>query len=165
MSPVEPAAARDPLPSDAIVLGLDIGGTQIRAAAITAGGERLERRATATPGESADAIVRACAEMLAGVRGALSAEASDRVVAIGISSMGPVNPWRGVVVDPPNVPALRDSPLADEMERLVGLPAYLERDTNVSALAEQCRERLPDALPRACTRCSWRRPRPAVRQG
>jgi glucokinase len=51
--------------------------------------------------------------------------------------MGPVDPWRGIVVDPPNVPAFRDSPLADEMERLVGLPAYLERDTNVAALAEQ----------------------------
>jgi glucokinase len=40
------------------------------------------------------------------------------------------------VVDPPNVVALRDAPLADELEARVGLPAYLERDTNVAALAE-----------------------------
>jgi glucokinase len=125
------------MPPDAVVLALDLGATQIRAAAILAGGERLERRAAATPVESGeDAIFRACAEMLCGVRDALPAKVRDRLVAIGISSMGPVDPWRGLVVDPPNVPVFRDSPLADEMERRVGLPAYLERDTNVAALAE-----------------------------
>lgn len=58
------------------------------------------------------------------------------VAAIGLSSMGPVDPWRGVVVDPPNVTDLRDAPLADELEERLGLPAYLDRDTNVAALAE-----------------------------
>ena len=125
------------MPPDAVVLALDLGGTQIRAAAILAGGERLERRAAVTPVESGEeAIFRACAETLCGVRDALPANVRDRLVAIGISSMGPVDPWRGLVVDPPNVPAFCDSPLADEMERRVGLPAYLERDTNVAALAE-----------------------------
>src|ERR1035437_6372285 len=125
------------MPPDAVVLALDLGGTQIRAAAILAGGERLERRAAATPVESGEeAIFRACAETLRRVRDALPANVRDRLVAIGISSMGPVDPWRGLVVDPPNVSAFCDSPLADEMERRVGLPAYLERDTNVAALAE-----------------------------
>jgi glucokinase len=125
------------MPPDAVVLALDLGGTQIRAAAILAGGERLERRAAATPVESGEeAIFRACAETLHRVRDALPANVRNRLVAIGISSMGPVDPWRGLVVDPPNVSAFCDSPLADEMERRVGLPAYLERDTNVAALAE-----------------------------
>ncbi len=125
------------MPPDAVVLALDLGGTQIRSAAVLAGGERLERRAAATPVESGEeAIFRACAETLCGVRDALPADVRDRLVAIGISSMGPVDPWRGLVVDPPNVPAFCYSPLADEMERRVGLPAYLERDTNVAALAE-----------------------------
>jgi glucokinase len=53
--------------------------------------------------------------------------------------MGPVNPWRGTVLDPPNVTSLRDAPLADEMEARLALPAYLERDTNVAALAEHWR--------------------------
>lgn len=125
------------MPPDAVVLALDLGATQIRAAAILAGGDRLERRAAATPVQSGEeGIFRACAEILFGVRDALPGNVRDRLVAIGISSMGPVDPWRGLVVDPPNLPVLRDSPLADEMERRVGLPAYLERDTNVAALAE-----------------------------
>ena len=76
------------MPPDAVVLALDLGGTQIRAAAILAGGERLERRAAATPVESGEeAIFRACAETLCGVRDALPADVRDRLVAIGISSM------------------------------------------------------------------------------
>lgn len=51
-------------------------------------------------------------------------------------------PWtRGAVGCwiPPNVAALHDAPLADEIENRLGLPAYLERDTNVAALAEHWR--------------------------
>ena len=119
------------------VLALDIGGTQIRAAAVLPDGSRLGRCATATPvADGADAIYGACAGLLTQVREGLDPELRSRLAAIGISSMGPVDPWRGLVVDPPNVPVLRDAPLADEVERRVGLPAYLERDTNVAALAE-----------------------------
>jgi glucokinase len=122
---------------DAAVLGLDLGGTQIRAAAILPSGERLGRRSAATPqGKGAEAIYAACAELLRCVAADLPAAIRARLLGIGISSMGPVNPWRGLVVDPPNVPDLRDAPLAAEMEARLGLPAYLERDTNVAALAE-----------------------------
>jgi glucokinase len=124
-------------PRDAVVLGLDLGGTQIRAAAILPTGERLGRRAVATLlREGAEAIYRACAELLRGVTADVPDVLRGRLLAIGISSMRPVDPWRGLVVDPPNVEALRDAPLAERLEDRVGLPVYLERDTNVAALAE-----------------------------
>jgi glucokinase len=123
-----------------VVLGLDIGGTQIRAGAILSDGSRLGRRALATPREAGRRgeceIYSACERLLREVLAQLPAPARGRVVAVGISSAGPVDPWRGIVVDPPNVPALHDSPLTDELEARLGLPAYLERDTNVAALAE-----------------------------
>ena len=123
--------------AEKVVLALDIGGTQIRAAAIVRDGARLGRRAAPTPvAEGAEAIYRTCAELLRGVADALPVALRERISAIGISSMGPVDPWRGVVVDPPNVRSLRDAPLADEMEARLGLPAFLDRDTNVAALAE-----------------------------
>jgi glucokinase len=55
---------------------------------------------------------------------------------IGISSPGPLDPWRGVVVAPPNLEGWRDVPLAERIEEAVGLPAFLERDTNVAVMAE-----------------------------
>ena len=58
-------------------------------------------------------------------------------LAIGISSPGPINPWTGVIVSPPNLgPAFHGVPIAAELEERLGLPAWLERDTNVAALAE-----------------------------
>jgi glucokinase len=126
------------LPSDAIVLGLDVGGTQIRCAAILPDGQRLGRLSAPTPaGVDPEAIYSTCATLLRALEDRLPAEVRGRVAAIGISSMGPVDPWRGTVVDPPNVPAFRDAPLADEMERRLGLPTWLDKDTNVAALAER----------------------------
>jgi len=124
-------------PEPDLVLGLDLGGSQIRAAAISSVGERLGRRSTATPsGGGPEPIYAACADLLRGVVDELPAASRASLVAIGISAMGPVDPWRGLVVDPPNVPDLREAPLAAEMEKRVGRPAYLDRDTNVAALAE-----------------------------
>jgi glucokinase len=136
-SPARRAVAHGPAPFGPVVLGLDLGATQVRAAAILPTGERLGRRAVTTPRESgAEAIYRACADLLNGIVADLPDSVRRRLMAIGISSMGPVDPRRGLVVDPPNVPALHDAPLAAEMSARVGLPAYLERDTNVAALAE-----------------------------
>lgn len=130
-------ASASRLTADAVVLALDLGATQTRAAAILPDGRPLGRRATATPqGTDPEAIFASCSALLVAVRDELPSELRERVAAIGISSMGPVDPWRGLVVDPPNVPSLRRAPLADEMERRVGLPAWLDKDTNVAALAE-----------------------------
>ena len=122
------------------VLALDIGGTQIRAAAVTADGSCLGRRAAPTPlDHGPDAIYDVCSGLLADVRNDLPPTMRALIRAIGISSMGPVDPWRGVVVDPPNVLAFRNAPLADAIEQRLGLPAFLERDTNVAALGEHWR--------------------------
>jgi glucokinase len=59
------------------------------------------------------------------------------VVAVGISSPGPVDPATGVVLEPPNFgPGFRDIAIAAEVSAAVGLPAFLDRDTNVAALGE-----------------------------
>jgi glucokinase len=129
--------AGGPEPAGPVVLGLDIGGTQIRAAAITPAGERHGRRAVATPlARGPEPIYAACAALLESVVAELPSGIRKRIVAIGISAMGPVDPWRAMVVDPPNVVDLHDAPLADELEARLGWPAYLDRDTNVAALAE-----------------------------
>jgi len=120
------------------VLALDLGGTQIRAAVVLPTGDRLGRVAVPTPvAEGPAAIVRACAEALVAVRDSVPRALRAELAAIGISSPGPVDPFRGVVVEPPNLgPDFRDIPLAAEMADALGLRAVLDRDTNVAALAE-----------------------------
>jgi glucokinase len=83
------------------------------------------------------AILDACEAALRDVRGQVSEEVQNTVVGIGISSPGPVDPWRGVVVETPNMgPEFKEVPMAAELGSRLGLPAFLERDTNVAALGE-----------------------------
>ncbi|HXG41060.1 MAG TPA: ROK family protein, partial [Candidatus Limnocylindrales bacterium] len=103
-------------------------------------GSRIARVSVETPTEDGpEAIVAACIAVARSVRERVPADlAPDGLEAIGISSPGPLDPWAGVVVEPPNLgPRFVDVPLAAELEAALGLPAYLERDTNVAALAEQ----------------------------
>jgi glucokinase len=121
------------------VLALDLGGTQVRAAVIQADGSRVARHATATPSvEGPDAVIRACIETLAAARTDAPGGLDADLAGIGVSSPGPINPWTGVIVSPPNLGAhFHDIPIAARLEAALGLPVYLERDTNVAALGEQ----------------------------
>jgi glucokinase len=76
--------------------------------------------------------------MLAASRDQAPEEIAAALGGIGISSPGPVDPVTGVIVEPPNLgPQFRDVPIAAEMREAFGLPAYLDRDTNVAALGER----------------------------
>jgi glucokinase len=83
------------------------------------------------------AILSACQAALRAALAEAPAESRDAIVGIGICTPGPVDPWRGVVVQPPNLgPDFFDVPIAAPLEAAFGLPAFLERDTNVAALGE-----------------------------
>lgn len=81
-----------------------------------------------------DACIDAALQARAGAPAAVAAE----IAGIGLSSPGPVDPRTGVVVEPPNLgPTFRDIPLAAALGDALGLPAFLDRDTNVAALGEK----------------------------
>lgn len=138
-SPSEADRGTRRFPLDGPVLALDLGGTQIRTAAVLPDGALLVRAARATPvTEGAAAIVDACVATLREAYEALDGTSRAGLVGVGISATGPVDPARGMIVDPPNIsPDFRDVPLAAAVEHGLGLPAVLERDTHVAALAEQ----------------------------
>lgn len=121
------------------VLALDLGGTQVRTAIVLANGRRIAHQASATPIQlGPTAIVQACVDLLAATLEQAPSDVRAALSGIGISAPGPVNPWTGVIVSPPNLgPAFRDIPIAARLEAALGLPAYLDRDTNVAALGEQ----------------------------
>ena len=78
---------------------------------------------------------RVC-ELVAEVRAAARAQGDPEPIGIGISAPGPLDPWRGVVVAPPNLAAWRNVPLAELVEERIGLPTFVERDTNVAVQCE-----------------------------
>jgi glucokinase len=82
-------------------------------------------------------VVAGCLEAARRARADAPEEVRGDIAGIGISSPGPVDPARGVVVEPPNLgPQFRDIPLAAALSDSEDLPAFLDRDTNVAALGE-----------------------------
>lgn len=128
--------------ADATVLALDLGGTQIRAAVVRADGSRIGRAASTTPvSEGPAAIVAACIATLRQARAAAALEdpaAVSRLVGVGISAPGPIDPWRGIAVEPANLgPRFPGTDLASPIGTALGLPTLLEHDTKVAILGER----------------------------
>ncbi|TAK01191.1 MAG: ROK family protein, partial [Chloroflexota bacterium] len=120
------------------VLALDLGASRIRAAVVSGEGVVLVRREGRTPGAAGpDAVVGACIERLRAVRDEAGTDVAGRITGIGLAAPGPVDPRAGTLVEPPNLgPGFRDVPFAAPIAAALGLPAVLERDTHVAALAE-----------------------------
>jgi glucokinase len=128
--------------ADATVLALDLGGTQIRAAVVRADGTRIGRAASVTPLSGGPAaIITTCISTLQQARAAAHAEdpaATARIVGIGISAPGPLDPWRGIAVETPNLgPTFSGTDLAGPISAALHLPALLEHDTKVAILGER----------------------------
>lgn len=122
---------------DEAVLALDLGASRIRAAVVTGNGRILTRSEGLTPGaEGPDAVVRACIQHLLIARDELDA-GSPRIVGAGLCAPGPLDPRTGILVEPPNFgQGFVDVPLAGPIGQALGIPTFLERDTNVAALGE-----------------------------
>ena len=124
------------------VLAVDLGATRLRAALVGADGTILARAEGPSATERGPAAVLDASEaLLVAVRDAPGAESragpGAAPLAIGISAIGPVDPRAGVIVDPPNADrSFRDVPIAPELGVRLGLPAFLDRDTNVALLGE-----------------------------
>lgn len=94
---------------------------------------RSTRRTPSSPG--AEAVI---AVMASAVADLLVDAGVDRrhVVGLGVASPGPIDPVRGVVVDPPHLPGWHRVPLRDALSAATGLPVILEKDVAAAAVAE-----------------------------
>ena len=120
------------------VIAVDLGGTQIRAAIVQPDGTRLARNDRPTPSDQGpNAVLAACRDAARRARAEAPTATADALAGIGISSPGPVDPWRGLILETPNLGAeFRDIPIAAELAAAESLPAFLDRDTNIAALGE-----------------------------
>src|SRR5450432_3264833 len=123
---------RDDLP---LVVGVDLGGTQLRAAVLR--GATLISRVSLLTGEN-PVPDRVIPRMFQIVRQALmEAQVSlDQIVGIGIGAPGPLNARAGIVFDPPNLPGWNNVPLRDLFISEFSIPISVENDANAGALGE-----------------------------
>ena len=117
-------------------IGLDIGGTYIKAAVVDQQGRILKRDRMETPAsEGPEAVAATGAE--------LARRISDgdypRPSGLGAASAGMMNAERTTVLFAPNLTGWEDVPLAQMLEDKTGLPCTLENDANAAALGEYWR--------------------------
>lgn len=119
-----------------VLVGIDVGGTKIASAVGDSSGRLLAtaRRATRPSGDGA-ADVAELAQSLRGLLAEAGKEPAD-IAAIGVSLPGPLDPERGVLLDPPNLPGWHDLPVRDLLTDAFGAPVFIENDANAAALAE-----------------------------
>ena len=116
------------------VIGVDLGGTQIRAALCDDAGAVLKRVSTLTRAwegpEQVTARIEHCIRQVA--------DGVDRthLVGVGLGAPGTVNPWTGVVSNVTNIPGLVNWPAKELLSALLGTPAYIGNDAKVAALGE-----------------------------
>jgi glucokinase len=114
-------------------IGIDLGGTNLRIAAVTPAGERLDlinlpTRLSAGPQAVLD-------DMASSIRQIVERQ-SGELLGIGVGSPGPLELPLGVLHHPPNLPGFDGLNLRAELERRVHRPVQVNSDANLAAFGE-----------------------------
>ena len=114
--------------SNSLTIGVDIGGTNMRAAVVDAHGQILDRAATLTP-NSEGVLVDKLVALVDTLR--------DRheISAVGLAVAGFLDPECTQVRFAPHLP-WRGAPVRDIMTHRLGIPVRLEHDANSAAWGE-----------------------------
>ncbi len=116
-------------------LGVDVGGTKVAAGLVNGEGEITYQTRTPMVAQNAAQALATVVSAIDSVRTAVP-PAEQEISGIGICAPGPLDPRTGIVINPPNLPAWRNFPLAAEVSKTFNLPVRLDNDGNAAALAE-----------------------------
>jgi glucokinase len=118
------------------VLGIDLGGTNVRLALINYKGEIIFRKewATASMPDQSALVITLAAELKK--TGEEARSQGWEVKGVGIGVPGFIKPQEGLVVISPNVPALNECPLVPLLAPYVNWPLFLGNDADLFTLGE-----------------------------
>jgi glucokinase len=134
------APQQSPTSSSRYIVGVDLGGTNIKVGAMPADGSRqIAVRSEPTHSEGGadtvvDRIIRLVEETISETC-AKDGATRDQFIGVGIGSPGPLDREKGIVIVTPNL-GWRNFPLRDRVSDGVGLPATLDNDANCATLGE-----------------------------
>jgi len=116
-------------------IGVDLGGTNLRAAAVDEKGKVLER--VSVPANFHAGPIHVVSEIVGAI-----AKVRDRLDpvllrGVGIGVPGFIDIDTGVIIGSSNLPGFNDFPVRDEIQKHLGIPIILENDANAAALGEK----------------------------
>ena len=121
-------------------IGIDLGGTDIKAGLVSATGELscqvvLPTHVDAGPKAVASRLAKATREVLAKAE----EQRTTDIIGIGLGAPGLIIAETGVVHFSPNFPGWTDIPLVDDVKKALGiqsLPVFMDNDVNAMTLGE-----------------------------
>lgn len=123
-------------PQTQVAIGIDVGGTAIKAGLVGADGRVYESRSIPTDADRGpDHVIARIVEVITQSLSAATAKGYD-VEAVGLGVPGTLDRAAGVVVAPPNLPGWRNVPIVERLTGATGLRIVLENDANNAALGE-----------------------------
>jgi glucokinase len=122
------------MPSYAI--GVDLGGTNLRIAAVDEHGTLLHKVTLGTEvAKGRDFVI---GEMTTAIRQVLDTlKAPGQLEGIGIGVPGIIDMSTGFLFESPNLPGWDNYPVHSDIERRLGTPVILENDANAAAMGEK----------------------------
>jgi glucokinase len=124
-----------PLHMAEYTIGLDLGGTNLRAAAIDRAGRMLDKISGATNfTEGREAVL---SDIVAAISKLREKHGSTGLAGIGLGIPGFIRMKEGIISGSNNLPYLEHVPIRDEMSRRLGTFVILENDANAAALGEK----------------------------
>ncbi len=117
-----------------VAIAVDLGGTNIRAALVTVGGEIKHHRTVRTAVRGG---VYAIVDQIVNLAESVFDEHGSRLTAgVGVVAPGPLEPKSGIVRFAPNLPGWENVPLARLIQDRLEIPVVLGNDGNCAALGE-----------------------------
>jgi len=116
-------------------IGVDLGGTNLRAAAISPSGQELAKiSGTTNLAAGRDAVLDDIVASIVKLRDHLG---PSGLAGVGVAVPGFILMEKGLILNSNNLPELEGVPVRDEIERRLGAPVILENDANAAALGEK----------------------------
>jgi len=116
-------------------VGVDLGGTNLRIAAVDAAGALLEKVSLPTRAQqSRESVIREMCRAIQVLTAKLGG--AGRLAGIGVGVPGILYLETGTLRQSPNLPGWENFPVRQEIETLLGTRVWLDNDANVAALGE-----------------------------
>jgi len=117
-----------------IVVGVDLGGTNVRAGAVSLDGRLVA--AEMLPIEATRGPQYGLGRITAVIEHVMAKSGSHQLLGIGVGSTGPIDRERGRVQNPYTLPTWENVSILDPLREHFKVPAVLENDADVAALGE-----------------------------
>lgn len=111
-------------------IGIDIGGTSIKASRVDTSGVVSESAKVPTASEDLDLLISSIVGLVSKL------QARDSVSAVGVGIPGLRNSRTHAIQTSPHIPCLRGVNLEERLQKRLGIPVFTENDANAGAYGE-----------------------------